>query len=75
MRGHLQAGKRLIPNEEQSAFAALNRGRRTKLATAAKTTLIKADQWARGEAVTAEIAAELKKGLAALAAKAAKAKK
>ena len=75
MRGHLQPGRRLIQSEEQAAFAALNRGRRTKLATAAKTTLIKADQWARGDGFTAEIAAELKKGLAALAAKAAKAKK
>lgn len=72
MRGHLQPGKRLIPNEEQAAFAALTRGRRTKLAKAAQTTLLKADQWARGAVVAAEIAAGLKKGLAALKAKAKK---
>ncbi len=75
MRGHLQPGKRINQTEEQSAFAALKRGRRTKLATSAKTTLIKADQWARGEGATAEVGDALKKGLAALQAKAAKAPK
>ncbi len=72
MRGHLQPGRRLIPNEEQAAFAALARGRRTKLAKAAQTSLLKADQWARGEAVAAEVAVGLAKGLATLKAKAKK---
>ena len=72
MRGHLQPGKRLIPNQEQTAFAALARGRRTKIAKAAQTTLIKADQWARGASVTPEIATGLAKGVTALQAKAKK---
>jgi hypothetical protein len=75
MRGHLQPGKRQNQSEEQSAFAALKRGRRSKLATSAQTTLIKADQWARGDGTSAEIGEALKKGLEALQAKAAKAKK
>ena len=75
MRGHLQPGKRVNQTEEQSAFAALKRGRRSKLATSAKTSLLKADQWARGDGASVEIADALKSGLAALQAKAAKAKK
>ena len=56
MRGFLSPALRHIPNELQARFAGFSRGRRTKLAAAAQTTLIKADQWARGGSVDAPIA-------------------
>jgi len=56
MRGHQAPGKRHVPNDMQARFASLSRGRRTKLAKAAGTTLVKADQWARGGAVTPDVA-------------------
>jgi hypothetical protein len=43
----------------QTAFRALSRGRRAKLAKVAHTSLVKADQWARGDAVAKEVAAAL----------------
>lgn len=59
MRGYLQPALKANPSETQSRFTALSRHRRTKLATAAQTTLIKADQWARGEVVAADVATAL----------------
>jgi hypothetical protein len=56
MRGYQAPGKRHQRTETQTRFASLSRGRRTKLAKAAGTTLVKADQWARGGAVTADVA-------------------
>ena len=59
MRGYLQPALKANQSETQSRFTALSRHRRTKLATAAQTTLIKADQWARGEVVAADVATAL----------------
>lgn len=59
MRGHITPAKRHTPSETQSRFAALSRSRRTKLAKAAGTTLVKAHQWARGGAVDAAVATAL----------------
>jgi len=50
MRGYQAPAKRHIPSETQTRFAALSRGRRSKIAKAAGTSLVKADQWARGGA-------------------------
>ena len=61
MRGFLQPAKKNTPSEAQVAFGALPRGRRVKLAKAAQTTLVKADQWARGEAVDAALAEALER--------------
>lgn len=69
MRGHQAPAKRQTPNDDQKAFSVLSRGRRTKLAKAAGTTLVKADQWARGDEVKSEVADGLLKGLKALTAK------
>jgi len=69
MRGFLQPALRSNPSESQTSFAALSRGRRSKLATAAQTTLVKADQWARGERVTNDVAEALEAQLKALSAK------
>lgn len=61
MRGFLQPAKKNVPSEAQNAFGALPRGRRTKLAKAAQTTLVKADRWARGEQVDAGLAEALER--------------
>jgi hypothetical protein len=72
MRGFLHPAVQATTTESQNAFRALTRGRRTKLAKAAHTTLVKADQWARGGAVPQEVADSLERALKALKAKAPK---
>jgi hypothetical protein len=72
MRGYQQSAVRVTVSDTQRAFRALSRHRRTKLARAAQTTLVKADQWGRGQAVPPEVAAALETGLRALQAKGAK---
>lgn len=74
MRGFLQPSLRHNPSEPQTQFTALSRHRRAHIAEAAQTDLLKAGQWARGEAVPAEIADALEKQVQAFAAKAAKKK-
>jgi hypothetical protein len=65
MRGFLHPAIRPLASEAQSKFQGLQRGRRTKLARAANTTLVKADQWARGDVVTADVSEALEGALAA----------
>jgi hypothetical protein len=72
MRGYQQSAIRILVSDNQSAFRALSRHRRSKLARAAQTTLVKADQWGRGEIVPADVAAALESGLKALQSKAPK---
>lgn len=67
MRGYLRPGKRPVPSESQTRFATLSRHRRTKLAQAAGTTLVKADQWAHGRAVPEGVAEALQAQLDKLA--------
>lgn len=74
MRGFLQPSLRHNPSENQIAFSKLSRHRRAHLAEAAQTTLVKASQWARGDAVPAQVAEALEKQLATYQAKAAKKK-
>ncbi len=74
MRGFLSPAVKVTANESQSAFAEMTRGKRSKLAKTAQTTLIKADQWARGEGVTADVAEALDEAIKAVRAKAAKKK-
>ena len=69
MRGFLQHAVTHTPTDSQDAFRALSRSRRTKLAKAANTTLIKADQWARGDAATAAVSAALEQAPMALKSK------
>lgn len=69
MRGFQAPALRKTQTEQQVRFAGLSRGRRVKLATAAKTTLVKADQWARGDEVDATTAEALGTALAGLKAK------
>jgi hypothetical protein len=66
MRGSRQPSVRPQTNDSQRAFRDLSRHRRTKLARAAHTTLVKADQWSRGDATPADVAAALEGALHAL---------
>ncbi len=69
MRGFLQPSVRQNPTETQDAFRGFARGRRAKLAKQAQTTLVKADQWARGDVVGADVAEALERSVQALKAK------
>jgi hypothetical protein len=69
MRGFLQPALKKVPTETQVAFAKLSRHRRAHLAEASQTTLLKASQWARGDAVTPAIAEALEKTVGAHLAK------
>jgi hypothetical protein len=72
MRGFLRPALRPKATDSQAAFRKLSRHRRTKLARAAHTTLVKADQWSRGGATAPEVASSLEGALRALRAKGAK---
>lgn len=65
-RGFLRPSLRPEPNEAQTRFASLSRARRTKLAKAAQTNLLKADQWARTGGVSADLAKALERGVSEL---------
>jgi hypothetical protein len=69
MRGFLQPALKKTPTENQLAFAKLSRHRRAHLAEAAQTTLVKASQWSRGDAVASAVAEAIEKQLAAHLAK------
>jgi hypothetical protein len=69
MRGSQAPAVRQKTSDSQQAFRGLSRHRRTKLARAAHTTLVKADQWGRGGVVPADVATALEAGLKALTAK------
>jgi len=66
MRGYQQPARKAVASENQTRFATLSRHRRTKLAKTAQTTLVKADQWARGDASAADVGQALEKALASL---------
>lgn len=59
MRGFLAPSLRTTLTDSQNGFQKLSRHRRAHLAKAASTTLVKASQWARGEAVAADVASAL----------------
>ncbi len=69
MRGFLQPAVRQKSTETQTAFGALSRHRRSKLARSANTTLVKADQWCHGGSVSSEVATALEAALEALQSK------
>lgn len=69
MRGFLQPAVRKLPTETQATFSALSRHRRAQVIKGAQTTLVKASQWARGEAVTPALAEALDAQVRALLAK------
>ena len=59
MRGSRTPAVRPLTNETQQKAQTLSRHRRMKVARAAHTTLVKVDQWGRGDAVPAELATAL----------------
>ena len=63
MRGFLQSSVRALTTESQNTFRTLGRGRRSKIARTAQTTLVKADQWGRGVTVPADLAEALDRAL------------
>jgi hypothetical protein len=69
MRGFHTPSVRAQITDPQRAFQGLSRHRRTKLARAAQTTLLKADQWGRGDGASPEVATALEAGLKSLSAK------
>jgi hypothetical protein len=75
MRGFLQPSLRNNPSDAQQQFSQLSRHRHAHLSEAAQTTLVKASQWARGDAVAPQVAEALTKQLETYLAKAAKAAK
>jgi hypothetical protein len=72
MRGSQQPAVRPQVTDAQRAFRTLSRHRRTKLARAAHTTLVKAHQWSRGDATPAELATALEGAFKSLHSKPAK---
>jgi hypothetical protein len=69
MRGYQQPSIRFSTTDAQSAFRSLSRHRRSKLARSAQTTLVKAHQWSRGDAVPSEMAVALESVVKALQSK------
>lgn len=61
MRGSRQPAVRLLTTDVQKKVRALSRHRRGKVAHAAHTTLVKVDQWGRGDAVVAELAGAIER--------------
>jgi hypothetical protein len=66
MRGNQQPSVRPAISDIQKAFATLSRHRRTRLAKAAQTTLVKADQWSNGGGAEEAVAKALAAGVKAL---------
>lgn len=64
MRGFLRPSVKAEVTDSQKSYRGLSRARRSKIAQAAQTTLVKADQWGRGGAVPAELADALSRALA-----------
>jgi hypothetical protein len=69
MRGFLQPALKKVPTDLQVAFSKLSRHRRVHIAEKAQTTLVKASQWAAGDAVTPAVAESLEKLVGAHVAK------
>ncbi len=59
MRGSRTPAVRPVTNDIQKKARGLARHRRMKVARAAHTTLVKVDQWSRGDAVPADLATAL----------------
>lgn len=69
MRGNRASAHKVVPTETQGFFAGLSRHRRVKLAKAANTTLVKADQWAGGRTTAGDVAHALENAVGAFKAK------
>jgi hypothetical protein len=72
MRGSRTPAVRPLTDETQTKARGLSRHRRMKVAAAAHTTLVKVDQWSRGDLVPAELATAIATAVKGIGAKAAK---
>jgi hypothetical protein len=63
MRGSRTPAVRSQTTELQDKARGLSRHRRMKIAHAAHTTLVKVDQWGRGDAVPADVAGAIERAL------------
>jgi DNA-binding transcriptional regulator YiaG len=63
MRGARIPAVRPLTNENQNKLRDLSRHRRSKIARAAHTTLVKVDQWGRGEALPGELGAAIEQAV------------
>jgi hypothetical protein len=66
MRGFLSPAVRRAANDSQKAFAKLPRGKRSKVAKLAQTTLVKVDQWARGALASADLSEAIDRAIGSL---------
>ena len=69
MRGSRSPAVRPQSTEAQTKVLALSRHRRTKIARAAHTTLVKVDQWGRGDHLAAELSSAIERAVAGSATK------
>jgi hypothetical protein len=65
MRGFLQPAVRPSTTDAQNKLRALSRHRRAQVARAAHTTLVKVDQWGRGDALPGELSGAIERALLA----------
>jgi len=65
MRGSRTPALRPLTTDLQNQLRGLSRHRRGKIAQAASTTLVKVDQWARGDALPADLAGAIERALGA----------
>ena len=63
MRGSRTPALRPLTTDLQNKLRALSRHRRGKVAHAAHTTLIKVDQWARGDGVATDLASAIERAV------------
>jgi hypothetical protein len=74
MRGSRTPALRPLTSELQNKLRTLSRHRRGKVAHAAHTTLVKVDQWGRGDGLPADLASAIERAMATAMAPKAKAK-
>ena len=74
MRGSRTPALRPQTNDLQNKLRGLSRHRRGKVAHAAHTTLVKVDQWARGDGVAADVAGAIERAMLGTAERKSKAK-
>jgi hypothetical protein len=63
MRGSRTPALRPLTTDLQNKLRELSRHRRGKVAHAAHTTLVKVDQWARGDGVHADLAGAIERAM------------
>jgi hypothetical protein len=74
MRGSRTPALRPLTTDLQDKLRGLSRHRRGKVAHAAHTTLVKVDQWARGDGLPADVAGAIERAMLAAAERKSKAK-